>query len=221
MKYIKKFSTHAEYEAAESSLILPNVSFCVDTPNEVHYNPYVAPDPYNGHDYVDLGLPSGTKWATINVGATSETDYGNYYQYGKGADDYSVTSGQSNYSGTENPLAASADTATQVWGGSWHIPTYTQLNELNNNTTYEWVTNFNGSGVNGGKFTATDGSGNYIFIPAAGNYSYGQLNGLGTGGGVWSSTPDEYTSARCFYIKSKNIGISSRLSGYSVRGVVG
>ena len=39
MKYIKKFDTHAEYEAAESSLILPNVSFCVDTPNEVHYNP--------------------------------------------------------------------------------------------------------------------------------------------------------------------------------------
>ena len=41
MKYIKKFDTHAEYEAALSSLILPNVSFCVDTPNEVHYNPYV------------------------------------------------------------------------------------------------------------------------------------------------------------------------------------
>ena len=38
---------------------------------------------HHGHEYADLGLPSGTKWATMNVGASSETDYGNYYQYGK------------------------------------------------------------------------------------------------------------------------------------------
>ena len=42
-KFLKKFSTHAEYESAESSLILPNVSICTDTPNEVHYKPYVEP----------------------------------------------------------------------------------------------------------------------------------------------------------------------------------
>lgn len=43
MRNLKRFQTHAEYEAAESSLILPNVSICKDTPNEVHYNPYVEP----------------------------------------------------------------------------------------------------------------------------------------------------------------------------------
>ena len=77
MKYLKKFNTHAEYELA--TLDLPNVSYCVDN-NDIHYNPY---DPYNGHAYVDLGLPSGTLWATMNVGANSETDTGLYFAWGE------------------------------------------------------------------------------------------------------------------------------------------
>ena len=133
-KYLTKFTNHSAYSAAESGLDKPNVSLCVQE-NDVHYNPYV--DPYNGHEYVDLGLPSGTKWATMNVGASSETDYGNYYQFGKGADTYQVTSGQSIYSGTEIPLALSADTAAQEWGDDWHMPTSDQLAEITDNTTYE------------------------------------------------------------------------------------
>ena len=78
MIFLRQFENHSEYEAftATTEFIKPNVSLCVQE-NEVHYNPYV--DPYAGHEYVDLGLPSGTKWATMNVGASSETDYGNYY----------------------------------------------------------------------------------------------------------------------------------------------
>ena len=59
-KYLELFDTHTEYDAFTKTedFILPNVSHCIDN-NEVHYNPYV--DPYNGHAYVDLGLPSGTK----------------------------------------------------------------------------------------------------------------------------------------------------------------
>jgi hypothetical protein len=101
---------------------------------------------YNGHEYVDLGLPSGTKWATMNVGATSETDYGNYYMYGMGSKTYDST--DTPYSGTEDPLDSSVDTASQVWGGSWHTPTETQMKELRANTTYQWVTNYKGSGIN-------------------------------------------------------------------------
>ena len=37
----------------------------------------------NGHEWVDLGLPSGTKWATCNVGATKPEEYGNYYAWGE------------------------------------------------------------------------------------------------------------------------------------------
>ena len=137
--YLKKFENHTQYEnyINGSGAILPNVSLCVNE-NEVHYNPWV--DPYAGHDYVDLGLPTGTKWAKMNIGALSETDYGNYYQYGKGADQYAATSGQSNYSGTERPLDSSVDTAVQVWGGQWHMPTLAQFIELTANTTYEWTT---------------------------------------------------------------------------------
>ena len=122
----------------------------------------------DGHLYVDLGLPSGTLWAIMNVGANSPTDYGNYYQYGKGSAQYAATSGDSNYSGTEDPLDSSVDTAVQVWGGSWHMPTRAQMQELIDNTTYQWVTDYKGSGINGGTFTATNGA--VLFLPAAGDW---------------------------------------------------
>lgn len=215
MKYIREFENHAAYEAAESGLILPNVSLCVNE-NEVHYNPIV--DPYAGHEYVDLGLPSGTKWATMNVGASSETDYGNYYQYGKGAAQYSATSGDSDYSGTEDPLATSADTAVQVWGGSWHMPTIAQMQELTANTTYQWTTI---NGVKGEKFTATNG--NYVFFPAAGSWFLGSQFYVGSNGLYWGSTPYRSYSAYNLLFNDGNEGVYThdRKHGYSVRPVVG
>lgn len=59
---------------------MPNVSLCAQE-NEVYYNP--IHDQFNGHAYVDLGLPSGTLWATMNVGANSPTDYGLYFAWGE------------------------------------------------------------------------------------------------------------------------------------------
>ena len=176
-------------------------------------------DPYVGHAYVDLGLPSGTKWATMNIGASSETSYGNYYQYGKGASQYAATSGQSDYSGTENPLNSSVDTARQTWGGSWHMPTLAQMQELTANTTYTWETI---NGVNGGKFTAQNG--NYIFIPAAGRWSYGSHRNDGSLGYVWSSSPDGSRLAFGLSFNSGGKGVNSyvgREYGCSVRPVVG
>ena len=215
--YLKEFENHTQYEnyINGSGAILPNVSICT-TEGDVHYNPYV--DPYNGHEYVDLGLPSGTKWATMNIGASSETDYGNYYQYGKGAAQYAATSGDSDYSGTEIPLALSADTAAQVWGGSWHMPTRAQMEELKTNTTYEWTTI---NGVNGGKFTAENG--NYVFFPAASYCENGSQNPVGNNGYCWSSTSTDRTSAYrlSVYRTGKNVGPDFRRLGYSVRGVVG
>ena len=215
MKHLRKFGNHAAYEAAESGLALPNVGLCAQE-NEVHYNPYV--DPYNGHAYVDLGLPSGAKWATMNVGASSETDYGNYYQYGKGADQYAATSGQSDYSGMEIPLATSADTAAQVWGGQWHMPTKAQFEELTANTTYEWTTI---NGVNGGKFTAQNG--NYLFFPAAGEWHNGSQYSVGTYGNYWSSTLIDDGDSYYLHVRDgrKEVTPYHRLDGYSVRPVVG
>ena len=211
--YLKQFETQAAYEAAESGLILPNVSLTLDN-NTVHYNPS-SPTP--SQEYVDLGLPSGTKWAKCNVGATSETEYGNYYQYGKGANQYAATSGQSDYSGTENPLALSADTAVQVLGGSWHMPTKAQFEELTANTTYEWTTI---NGVNGRKFTAQNG--NYVFFPAAGFWSDGTHYGVGGGGNYWSSTPCDSDNSYSLAFDDENMYVDGgqKAGGCSVRGVV-
>ena len=172
------------------------------------------------HEYVDLGLPSGTKWATMNVGASSETDYGNYYQYGKGTAQYSATSGDSNYSGTEDPLDSSVDTAAQVWGGSWHMPTRAQMEELTANTTYQWVTNYKGSGINGGTFTATNGA--VLFFPAAGYWDNGSQFDVGNDGDYWGSSPNGSYDAYGlnFGNGGKDVNYGSREYGFSVRAVL-
>lgn len=173
---------------------------------------------HNGHEYVDLGLPSGTKWATMNVGATSETDYGNFYQYGRGVSQYDETKDTSNYSGVENPLSSSADTATQVWGGSWHMPTKIQCTELIENTTYSWETI---NGVIGAKFTASNG--NYIFTPATGFFDNGNNTTQDSSAPIWSSSPDGKTYAY-WLIASSDTKFTSktyRRRGAPVRPVFG
>ena len=174
----------------------------------------------NGHTYVDLGLPSGTLWATMNVGASSETDYGNYYQYGKGAAQYAATSGDSNYGGTEDPLDSSVDTASQVWGGSWHMPTRAQMEELTSNTTYQWVTNYKGSGINGVTFTATNGA--VLFFPAAGFWSNGSQSGVGNRGYYGGSSPNGSSSAYLLGFSDgfRDVYSYYRESGSSVRPVI-
>lgn len=176
----------------------------------------------DNYEYVDLKLPSGLLWATCNVGASVETDYGNYYQWGAGATQYASTNQY--YTGTTNPLPVEYDTARQVMSGSWSMPTQNEFQELIDNTTYTWVTNFNGSGIKGGKFSKTiEGIERYVFFPAAGLYD--DEDGLiskNTNVLVWSSTPsDSYTSAYRLSItsSSKNIRGNSRKNGYSVRGV--
>ena len=82
MKNLNIFSSVAEYENAKSGGVLnaPNVSF-VDEDSSVRY--LLELDPYNGYEYVDLGLPSGLKWATCNVGASLPEEYGLYFAWGE------------------------------------------------------------------------------------------------------------------------------------------
>ena len=219
-KFITKFDTTAELAtfSATTDFGRPHVSLTKDD-SKVHY----FGDPYKGHEYVDLGLPSKTKWATMNVGASSETDYGNYYQYGKGAAQYAATSGDSNYSGTEDPLDSSVDTAVQVWGGQWHMPMREQMQELIDNTAYKWVINYKGSGINGGTFTATNGA--VLFIPAAGYCDNDSVLGVGDGGFYWSSSLYASGSSGAYYLYfgngRKDMGYDFRYYGFSVRPVVG
>ena len=159
----------------------------------------------NGYDWVDLGLPSGTRWATCNVGASTPEGYGDYfawgettaktsynwstYRYCNGSNTtltkYCNNSSYGNNGFTDNrtTLEASDDAATANWGSDWRMPTYDELNELKNNCTVTWTTQ---NGVNGRLFTGPNG--NSIFLPAAGDRGDSDLYGAGSLGGCWSSS---------------------------------
>ena len=197
-----------------------------------------------GHDYVDLGLPSGTLWATMNVGANSETDYGLYFAWGETTGytasqvgtakqfdwtDYAFGSASPftkyDQDGLTN-LELTDDAAAANWGGEWHMPTKEQCEELFNTTyvTNTWVTDYLGSGVNGRLFTSVS-NGNTLFVPAAGDCGDGRFGGVGNGGGVWASALDSggVDDAWGFYFGSGSAGVfdNARCYGLSVRGVVG
>ena len=145
----------------------------------------------NDHEYVDLGLPSGLKWATCNVGANKPEEYGNYYAWGEiktkteYKKDNSVTYGkQMNDIGGEPKY----DAARANWGGSWRLPTKEELIELKDKCTWKWTTQ---NGVKGHKVTGPNG--NHIFLPAAGSCYGTSLNDGGVYGFCWSSVPhDDY-----------------------------
>ena len=213
---------------------MPNISLCAQE-NEVHYNP----DPYKGHVYVDLGLPSGTKWATMNVGATKPEEYGLYFAWGETEgyanastkafvwSDYKWTedkgSTMSKYNATDGKtvLDLEDDAARANWGGNWHMPTKTQFEELlnTNNCTNTWTTV---NGVNGRLFTSVS-NGNTLFIPAAGRARNGSMDGVGSYGYVWSSSlySSEVKRGRSLYFGSDDVYADAliRCFGYSVRGV--
>ena len=182
--YLKLFKNESDYDESSSK---GRVNHIVDGLEVKIEGGSVRPE------YVEI---AGILWATKNVGASTETEVGNYYQYGKGARDYQATSGETDYSGSENPLAASADTAVQVLGNGWRMPTKAEFQSLTANTDYSWVTI---NGVVGGKFTDKTDSSKYIFIPAAGCYDYGDLTEFEEYGRVWSSTP--WKSSYSYHLK--------------------
>ena len=161
-KYLRLFKNHNDYLDFKKTndFKLPNVSHC-EQESEVHYNPYISP--YNGHAYVDLGLPSGTKWAKMNVGASSETDRGLYFAWGETQgytasqvgghkvfrwSDYKFNpSGDGStftkYNARDNKthLELTDDAAAVNMGGDWHMPNRTQCIELFKETKNGYVTN--------------------------------------------------------------------------------
>ena len=176
----------------------------------------------NGHEYVDLGLPSGLKWATCNVGASSPEDYGDYFAWGETRSKSSYTESNSvTYGKNIGDISGDAqyDAARKNWGGSWRMPTKAELQELKNNCSWKWTTQ---NGVKGYKVTGPNG--NSIFLPAAG-YRYGSsLNYAGSGGYYWSSTPRESYSTDAWYLYFNGsecyMGSNGRYYGRSVRPVI-
>ncbi len=175
----------------------------------------------NGHEYVDLGLPSGTLWATCNIGATSPEQYGDYFAWGE------VTP-KSNYSwstykycnGTEKTLTkycidsefGYVDNKTQLdlfddaaymnWGGGWKMPTNQQYTELSKECSWLWTTY---SGMYGYRIIGPNG--NSVFLPAAGTaHSVDWVFKPNEYGFYYSSTLESSSSGYTLHFESDYIG---------------
>ena len=185
--------------------------------------------PQTEHAYVDLGLPSGTKWATCNVGADSPEDYGDYFAWGETTpkDTYDWSTYQygdgdtfTKYTGSDGltTLLPEDDAATANWGPDWRMPTKEEWQELYNNTTVTWTTQ---NGVSGRLFTAANG--NSLFLPAAGYRYRSSLYYAGSHGDYWSSSlsTDYPRYAWELYFNSGDYGMyyTDRNAGQSVRPV--
>ena len=190
----------------------------------------------NGHEYVDLGLPSGTLWATCNVGATTPEGYGDYYAWGETAtkatydwgtyfdtNDGGNTFTKYNNEGGKTVLDPEDDAAHVNWGGSWRMPTKAEWQELIDNCTWTWTTQ---NGINGYKVTSNKAgyTDKFIFLPAAG-YRYDcDLVNVGSYGLFWSSSLSEDLSDHAwylyFYSGYYDFGYGGRLYGQSVRPVL-
>ena len=138
------------------------------------------------HQFVDLGLPSGTLWATCNIGANSPEEYGDYFAWGETSGYFAGKTifDYNNYKWSDNNysdyhprmtkynsagkkvLDLEDDAAYVNWGANWCMPTYDQFKELIDKryTSYQWTTL---NGVRGLKIVSRSND-NYIFLPAAG-----------------------------------------------------
>ena len=195
----------------------------------------------DNHEWVDLGLPSGTLWATCNVGANAPEEYGDYFAWGETAPkDYYYSNTYKWCNGTENTMTKYCtdssygyngftdgkteldpedDAARVNWGSSWRMPSVDHIQELCDNCTWTWTQR---NGVNGQLFTGPNG--NTMFLPAAGFRLGESLYSAGSGGYYWSRTllSDYPSGAYHLYFNSGDWGYGngrSRVYGHPVRAV--
>ena len=193
-----------------------------------------TPAIHNGYEYVDLGLPSGLKWATCNVGASSPEEYGLYFAWGEttGYTGEQVTSGIKPFTKDEynrGPAASISadltleqDAAHVNMGGNWRMPTKDECQELLDNCDDSWTDAYNGTEIAGWVLTSKV-NGKSVFFPAAGNCSNSEVWGVGSNGKYQSAMWDSYSTDLSWFLSfgsmSHSVGSSVRYQGRSVRGV--
>ena len=191
--------------------------------------------------FVDLGLPSGKKWAIGNLVKDSqgnysigaETDWGTYVSWGNiighnEGEGYNFD--QTTYDSTPGKQVAANipsndaahDIALATLGTPWHLPTKEDCQELYDNTDSEWVADYNGTGVAGRKFMKKTDHSVYVFFPASGIYNGTSLSSRGTYGYYWSSS--FYSATGAYYLNFFSSSVSpqyyyNRRVGFAVRPV--
>ena len=200
------------YNINYKRVVLPNGSYIGP-----FYEDYTKTEKTINYEYVDLGLPSGLKWAKCNIGATSEAEDGVFFQWGdisgvngslvgkysdenytwatapfnNGSSEFNsdyFNTHKSEWLDDNSNLKPEFDAATQIMGNDWRMPTQSDFQELFDNTTNKWFVNYKNTGVNGWKFTSKTDTSKYIFIPTAGYCNNGSVVEVGDGGKVWSSS---------------------------------
>ena len=222
MKYLKVFDTTAEYNAFKltENFATPNVSLCEDAPTVMHYEPYVAPI-VPQHEYVEI---AGIKWATMNIGASSVTDYGLYFQWGDtqgytasqvGSNvgqkyfewiDYKYGDGtnvpqMAKYNSTDKKtvLEVSDDAVTAAWGGSWRMPTTEEFVILGNSVNSTWTTDYQGSGISGFVLSDKNDNSKVLFLPAGGRCEDTHITNVGSDCYYWSNSLYTSDSQKAYY----------------------
>ena len=185
--------------------------------------------PPDDHEWVDLGLPSGTLWATCNIGASTPEGAGDRFAWGETASkefydwtNYKWCNG-SMYTLTKyctdssfgivddkTELDPEDDAAYINWSPSWRIPTFEQMQELINNCTSEWTTM---NGVNG--YQVIGPNGYSLFLPVTRGLNEARY---------WTSTLSSGESRNAlniyFYSTEKPSGdVDDRAYGFNIRAV--
>lgn len=203
----------------------------------------------NGYKYIDLGLSSGLKWATCNIGANSPEEYGEYYAWGETEikNEYStdncltfaiensdikcnstitIRTPLCTIKNKANDISGNSkyDVARKKWGGPWRMPTYQEFAELITECNCEWI-EFNGIG--GRLFTGPND--NSIFLPAAGFRLNVDLGLIGENGCYMSSmAPDDthqhyyknfYAYCLEFGVEYQRLDYGERYHGCSIRPI--
>lgn len=167
---------------------------------EEAYNPGEGATYHNGHEYVDLGLPSGKLWATCNMGAYKPEDNGEYFSWGetKTKDFFSEKNSETLYKNIGSDISGTDYDAAHVqWGGLWRMPTQEEFSEMTSKCTWSYYL-INGVAYNKG----VGPNGNVIIIPMN-----GKMNGY-----------DHTDTSTGRYWTSETNGSTTNILTVSIRG---
>ena len=196
----------------------------------------------DNHEYVDLGLPSGTLWATCNVGASSPEEYGDHFAWGETSPKdyydsstykwcyydnngywqltkYDYSSFPTIEGDGKTELDPEDDAAYVNWNPYWRMPTSDQIEELVNCCSWQWTQR---NGVNGQLGTGQNG--NTIFLPAAGYRWRESLSNVGSVGRYWSRSLCSYDTADAYLLNFYSFNVYNcfnfnRFNGFAIRAV--